>query len=119
MDRAFELYQECLKKKIPLHVTTYNHMINLTNLLKDNTEERKVLILNFYTTMAENGVKPDVGTLNAALKCASMFPQQAITKAFALSLLTEFKKIGVEPSLATYYYLLLIFCRQSEYPDES
>lgn len=90
-------------------------MIQLSNLLKDNSEERKVVILNFFKTMDQNGVKPNVGTLNAALKCVSLFPQQDIAKAFSLSLLAEFKSIKVEPSLTTYYYLLLIFCRESEY----
>lgn len=104
-----------MDNKIPISVTTYNQLIQIVPILKDNNEERKVTLLSFLQDMAKSGVKPNVGTLNAALKCVSTFSIQGTAKELALSLIAEFKTIDIEPCLASYYYILLIFCRPSKY----
>lgn len=116
-DKAWQLYQDCLTKNIPLSVTTYNYIIQLTPLLKDKVPEHKVLILTLLQNMAKDGVKPNLGTLNATLKSISTFSSQGAAKELALSLIAEFESLGIEPGLAAYYYILLIFCRESKYVD--
>ena len=116
-DKAWELYNECLSKNIPLALRTYNNVLLLVSLIKDNNADRRVLIETILQHMVKNGVKPDVLTLNAVLKGLAGWQSQSAAKALALSLLTEFKSADIEPSLATYYYLLSIFCRPRKYID--
>lgn len=109
------MYEECLQKNIPLSTTTYNYILQVVPTLKDSNEERKLLLTTVLRNMAKNKVMPNIGTLNSALKSLATFTNQLIAKEFSLSLIADFKSINVQPSLASYYYLLLIFCRQSKY----
>ncbi|XP_001605541.1 protein PTCD3 homolog, mitochondrial [Nasonia vitripennis] len=113
VDRAWQLYNECLDTNIPLAIHSYNSMLHLVPLLKDNNEDRKIMIQTILQNMVKNGIKPNIGTLNAALKSASLLQTQGIAKDLTQSLLAEFKSIGVEPCLASYYYVLLTFCREN------
>ncbi|XP_014206559.1 protein PTCD3 homolog, mitochondrial [Copidosoma floridanum] len=117
VDKAWSLYNECVQKRIPLATSTYNHVITLVPVLKDNNEDRKILLTSLLQAMTKNGVKPNIGTLNAVLKSLSTFTVQLMAKEFSLSLLAEFKSININPSLASYYYLLLIFCRPTGTPS--
>lgn len=95
-------------------ISSYNAIIHLVSLLKDNNEDRKILIQAILQNMAKIGVKPNIGTLNAALKSTSLLQTQGMAKDLTLSLLAEFKSIGIKPCLASYYYVLLTFCRESK-----
>ncbi|KAJ8681671.1 hypothetical protein QAD02_017463 [Eretmocerus hayati] len=117
VDLALELYQECQDKNIPLDVTTYNSLIEITHILKDKSDEQKLMIQKFFATMAQKNVKPNVNTLNAALKCVSHLGNPSDHQDFALNVLGEFKFLGIEPSLATYYYLLKIYYDRNAPPS--
>lgn len=60
--------------------------------------------------MNQYGVSPNLGTLNAILEDISTMSVNKNSKKTALSVLAEFKTMGIEPSLASYYFLLRIFC---------
>ena len=64
--------------------------------------------------MAHAGLKPNVRSLNATLQSVSRIPISRVAREKALKLMSDFKSIGVNPSLATYYFLLKIFCRESK-----
>ena len=104
------MYCKCLDEKIPLCLTTYNHIISLVHLLKDGDDERNVLLINVLKDIAKAGLKPNVKTLTAALKCVSYMSSN---KNLALSLLAEFKTLNIVPNLGSYYYLLKTFCHGS------
>lgn len=54
--------------------------------------------------MAKNQIKPDIRTMNAALE-SLFFMENFFKKGNAVSqIISEFKSIGIEPSLGTYYY---------------
>jgi len=65
--------------------------------------------------MNEAGIIPNIGTLNAAMEstCVTGNPKEA--KKHALQVLSEFKSIGIEPSLGTYVHIMNLFCRERKY----
>lgn len=63
--------------------------------------------------MVHVGVKPNVRTLNSILESVSRIPIYRMARERALQVLADFKTIGVTPSLGSYYFLLKIFCRES------
>jgi pentatricopeptide repeat domain-containing protein 3 len=64
--------------------------------------------------MAKQNLVPNIGTLNAVLEAISNMGSQKHVKTYALRALAELKHVGVEPSLASYYFLLITFCKESE-----
>jgi len=61
--------------------------------------------------MNTSKVTPNLGTLNAILDMITSASGLSQTKTFALRLIAEFKQLNIKPSLASYYHLLNIFCR--------
>ncbi|KAK7484424.1 hypothetical protein BaRGS_00024309 [Batillaria attramentaria] len=64
--------------------------------------------------MQLNGVRPDLATFNAVLYSLSRMVTFRRAPNLALQTLTEMKNVGIEPSLASWKYLLAVF-----YPNES
>lgn len=59
--------------------------------------------------MNERRIPVDLGTLNAALKFLSNVSRLVKTEESVLPLLAEFKRLKIEPSLGSYYYILKHF----------
>lgn len=112
VQQAWKLYQETQEKGIPLDVDTYNSLLRIVCYLKDSSEMRWTLTEELLTNMHRQGVRPNLGTLNATLETLSRLGSWREAKKLALQVLAEMKGLGVEPSLASYYYLLVIFCRE-------
>ena len=55
-----------------------------------------------------------MGVLNGVLAAISSLGNHRNAKSLALETLAEFKKVGVEPSLASYYFVLIIHCKESK-----
>lgn len=81
--------------------------------MKDSNEDCKTLLINLLQEMDENNIKPTIRTMNSVLRNISIFSHQQFSKVFALQIIADFRFINVEPSLASYYFLLLTFCRKS------
>jgi pentatricopeptide repeat domain-containing protein 3 len=64
--------------------------------------------------MSKQNIAPNVGTLNAVLEAVSNMGPQKHVKTYALRALSELRRVGVQPSLASYYFLLITFCKESE-----
>ncbi|XP_022230990.2 protein PTCD3 homolog, mitochondrial [Drosophila obscura] len=111
-ERAYALLQEAGEKQIQLDTNTFNSIIQIISFLKDNAEQRWQLCTELLQQMSEQKLRPDLGTLNAVLQCISTFGNFKLARTSALKVLPEFKQLGVSPSLGTYYYLLIIFCRE-------
>lgn len=118
---ALALYERCKEADIPLNVTTYNYVFKSISLMHFQDDKQRItLTLDILKSMNEKGVKPNVRTLNAALKFVSGV-EGPTTFANVQMLIAEFKRIGVECSLASYYYALLAinskdtkFCQKFE-----
>nr|CAD7201210.1 unnamed protein product [Timema douglasi] len=112
VDRAWQLFEEMNHKGIPLTTEAYNSLIRVTSYLREGMEQRWRLVEELLVAMAKQGLQPNVGTLNSALENVSTMGLQRQAKTYALRTLAEFRKIGVEPSLASYYFLLNTFCKE-------
>ncbi|XP_005177751.1 small ribosomal subunit protein mS39 [Musca domestica] len=111
-DRAYALFQEALEKQLQLDTATYNSIINNVNFLKETPDQKWELCKDLLQQMKQQQLKPDLGTLNGLLECISSFGNYKMGRTCALQVLSEFKKLGVELSLGSYYYVLIIFCRE-------
>lgn len=112
-EKGFLLFETALKDQVPLSVDTYNAVISITNFLaeRDMRWEKLVSVLK---TMSDHQVTPNLGTLNAALGTVSTISSNKQVRHWALSILAEFRRFPhIQPSLATWYYLLKIFCRDN------
>lgn len=112
VERAWALYQEALEKDLPVDAATYNSIIQVANFLKESGDMRWQLVQEILATMAARKVRPNQGTLNAVLSLISTIGGFRQARANALQTLAEFRALGVVPTLATWYYLLSIFCRE-------
>ncbi|KAH0560601.1 hypothetical protein KQX54_006230, partial [Cotesia glomerata] len=110
-ERAWQLSEEADRLNIPLTIEAYNYIISLATAITDNGSERKKIVLNTMKKIKELGLEPNIGTLNSALKVTSRMNRNNAEE-FCRLLFGEFKSIGIEPSLASYYYALKTFYRK-------
>ncbi|EDW84344.2 uncharacterized protein Dwil_GK13197 [Drosophila willistoni] len=111
-ERAYALLQEAGEKEIILDTNTFNAVIQIVSLLKDTAEQRWQLTQDLLQQMAKQQLIPNLGTLNALLECISTFGNFKLARQTSLQVLAEFKELNVSLSLGSYYYLLIIFCRE-------
>ncbi|CAD6215537.1 GSCOCG00000346001-RA-CDS [Cotesia congregata] len=110
-ERAWQLSEEADRLNIPLTIEAYNYIISLATTITDNGSERRKIVLNTMGKIKEQGLEPNIGTLNSALKVTSRMNRNNAEE-FCRLLFGEFKSIGIEPSLASYYYALKAFYRK-------
>lgn len=63
--------------------------------------------------MSNSGVPMNLGTLNSILNVLTTMATNSESKKYALKTIAEAKEFDIEPCLASYYYLLQIFCSDS------
>ncbi|XP_030693311.1 small ribosomal subunit protein mS39 isoform X1 [Globicephala melas] len=114
--QALNLYTELLNNRLRADVHTFNSLIEATAFMaNEKSEEKWNNILDLLKQMVAQNVKPNLQTFNTILKCLRRF--HAIGKLPALQTLREMKAIGIEPSLATYHYIIQLFY-QHENPSK-
>lgn len=112
VDRAWQLYQESREKGLPICTNTYNSLIQVASFLKEGYDLRWKLVQDLLTSMAHEGLKPNTATLNAVLETLSTMSGYKFTKKYVLQTLVEFKNLGVEPTLGSWYFVLITYCRE-------
>jgi len=110
VEKAYAIFQDCLANNIQLDVDSFNSILNVARFIKENADMRWTLMLDLLKTMNEKGISPNLGTLNACLNSISEMGTKN-AKEYTIQIMTEFKNIGIEPSLASYYHILHTFCR--------
>ncbi|XP_014413789.2 pentatricopeptide repeat domain-containing protein 3, mitochondrial isoform X1 [Camelus ferus] len=106
--QALNLYTELLNNRLRADVHTFNSLIEATALVaNEKFEEKWNNILDLLKQMVAQNVKPNLQTFNTILKCLRRF--YAFGKVPALQTLREMNAIGIEPSLATYHYVIQLF----------
>uniref|UniRef100_A0A8D1W526 Small ribosomal subunit protein mS39 n=1 Tax=Sus scrofa TaxID=9823 RepID=A0A8D1W526_PIG len=114
--QALNLYTVLLNNRLRADVYTFNSLIEATALVvNEKFEEKWNNILDLLKQMVTQNVKPNLQTFNTILKCLRRF--YAFGKLPALQTLREMKAIGIEPSLATYHYVIQLFY-QHESPSK-
>ncbi|KAK9871049.1 hypothetical protein WA026_010007 [Henosepilachna vigintioctopunctata] len=111
VDRATQLFEEAKQKGFILNVETYNAILEAGTLLKENNDMRWSYIISILTEMNDKKLKPNLGTLNSILYCLKSMANK-FSKEYALKVLSEFEGLGIQPSLATWTFVLQIFCRE-------
>lgn len=101
-----------MEKQLLLDTETYNAIISNVNFLKENADQRWDMCKELLRQMKQQQLKPNLATMNSLLKCISTFGNHKLARNSALQVLAEFKNLGISPSLGTYYYVLIIFCRE-------
>lgn len=69
--------------------------------------------------MSTNKIKPNLGTMNAVLEVLSNMPTHKNSKQYSLATIAEFRQLGIEPSLASYYFMLRLFTKDRKFPCSS
>lgn len=111
-EKAWHLFETAQKEQVPLHVETYNAMILATNFLAERDAKWEKLN-GLLKTMNDNQITPNLITLNNSLATVSSTMNRQV-RSWALSLLAEFRRFPhIQPSLATWYFMLVIFCRDN------
>ncbi|XP_065564932.1 small ribosomal subunit protein mS39-like isoform X2 [Artemia franciscana] len=106
--RAWNLYNEMRENKLTISTEAYNSIISVVPILKEEANLRWELLEEVLRNMVEDGVAPNLGTLNAILSALSKVSLFRISLSRSLSALTEFRSLGIEPCLASFYHLLNI-----------
>jgi pentatricopeptide repeat domain-containing protein 3 len=111
VDRAYQLFEETKQKNIVLNTNTFNSLIYVVNAVKEHFELRWNLVVDLLSQMKAANLSPNLGTLNSVLYVLSYIGNSGLAKQYTLKTLSEFKNLGIEPSLASWYYVLLTFCK--------
>ncbi|KAB0802204.1 hypothetical protein PPYR_04390 [Photinus pyralis] len=112
IDRSAQLFEEAQNKGLVLSADTFNAIISVSDFLKEGYDHRWKFILETLSLMSMAKVKPNLGTLNSVLKILSTMGTGKVVKQHVLRTLSEFRALGIEPSLASWYYVLISFCKE-------
>ncbi|GBL93235.1 Protein PTCD3, mitochondrial [Araneus ventricosus] len=108
-DRALSLFAEMKDKGLPGTVEVYNSLISISSLIQEAPQLRFDYVQQLLGNMTSDGLQPNLYTMNAILES---FVQGRWRKSmpYSLSVLAEMRRLKIEPSVGTYYLLLMIFC---------
>lgn len=109
VDRAWKLFEECKQKGIELNVNIYNLFLTKATFLRESHEMAWQLTIELLTEMKSLGIRPNLDTMNNILLSIEFFQNHRNSKMNALSVVAEFKLLGIEPSLASFGRLIRIF----------
>lgn len=118
VDRAWQLFEEAQQKGIIVNTDTYNSLIGVAHYLKEGYEQRWEFVVNLLSDLNKAELRPNLGTLNAVLQVLSTMGTGKLTKSYTLKVLKEFKGLGIEPCLTSWYYVLITFCKESKFTDK-
>ncbi|CAN7988894.1 unnamed protein product, partial [Ixodes hexagonus] len=117
VDKAYELFKEMQSKGLTPPIEVYNGLLSLVPFLREGYDNRWDLANELMRGIENDGLRPDITTMNNVLEIISRFGASPSARKYALQTFSEMKHIGIEPSLASYYYLLVIFCKTRGTPS--
>lgn len=107
------LFDEAIEKQVPLDIEVYNYAMKAGMEPKIPLEMRWNTAMDFLSKINERQLKPNVNTLNCVLYALNGNGPFELLRRYTLQTLAEFKNVGVEPSLGSWYLVLKIFCRDN------
>lgn len=112
IEKAWALFQEALDKNLQLDVNTYNAILQNVFFIKESSEMRWEQTQEILQLMVKNQIKPNLETFNSILFTISTIGINKLARNYALKTLAEMKFLNITPSLGSWYYILIIFCRE-------
>ncbi|KAL4130829.1 hypothetical protein QTP88_008208 [Uroleucon formosanum] len=109
-EEAYNLYKEANEKGFVLSINAYNSAIKTAIYVKEGADHKWLHIQEILTQMHNSGVSMNLYTLNSILSVLTTMATNSESKKYALKTIAEAKQFDIEPCLASYYYLLQIFC---------
>ncbi|XP_060867509.1 small ribosomal subunit protein mS39 [Metopolophium dirhodum] len=109
-EEAYNLYKEANEKGFILSINAYNSAIKTAIYVKEGADHKWLHIQEILTQMYNSGVPMNLWTLNSILNVLTTMTTNSESKKYALKTIAEAKQFDIEPCLASYYYLLQIFC---------
>ncbi|CAH0397568.1 unnamed protein product [Chilo suppressalis] len=110
--RAHMLCQEAIEQGIPLSTSTFNGLLGCIGFLKEGTSLRVEALKQLLAQMEEQGLTPNEETLTSCLRSISAWGGGKILQQLAQQIIIEFRKLGIQPGLSAYYYLLCLYCKE-------
>ncbi|XP_017796576.1 PREDICTED: protein PTCD3 homolog, mitochondrial [Habropoda laboriosa] len=108
-ENAWQIFNKCSEADVPLNVTSYNSALLAIPAIMGKKNASKIQhVYDILRVMNKKGVKPNVKTLNAALRVFVQPPLENCSK-YVKKILVEYKRLNIQFSLATYYYIILPF----------
>nr|XP_037281139.1 protein PTCD3 homolog, mitochondrial-like [Rhipicephalus microplus] len=117
VDKAYELFQEMTSKGMTPPLEVYNSLLSVVPFLRESYDSRWELAKEIMQGIERNQLKPNITTMNTALEIVSRFGASPSARKYALQIFSEMKHLGIEPCLASYYYLLVIYCKTRGAPS--
>ncbi|CAH2237241.1 jg11211 [Pararge aegeria aegeria] len=111
-ERAHVFAQEAREKGIQLSTTVYNSLLGCVGFLKEGVNLRIEALKGLLHEMNEQGLSPNSETMSACLRSISSWGGGKMLQTTALQIVSEFRLLGIEPTLSAYYYLLCLFCKE-------
>lgn len=110
-DRAKKMWDEMVNLGFKPELDTYNHMISIASFVMESSQKQWEYVEELLRQMASEGLRPDTSTLTAVMHAIQTFGAWRLSREKALASWREFRRLGVQPSLASYYCLLSVFYR--------
>ncbi|XP_039275345.1 protein PTCD3 homolog, mitochondrial [Nilaparvata lugens] len=117
LEVAWRYFEQAKSQGVTLSSGVYNGLIRNAIFVKEDCEARWALIMELLKELNDNKVLPNVGTLNSVMEALADMANYTATREIALRVMADFKRININPSLATYYHLLKLFCRDKSRPN--
>ncbi|CAG4941282.1 unnamed protein product [Colias eurytheme] len=111
-ERAHALAQEAIENGILLSTDVYNSLLSCVGFLKEGTALRIDAMKSLLAQMNEQGLTPNKETLTSCLKSISAWGGGKALQTFALQIVSEMRKLNIQPGLGAYYHLLCLFCKE-------
>uniref|UniRef100_T1HBK0 Small ribosomal subunit protein mS39 n=1 Tax=Rhodnius prolixus TaxID=13249 RepID=T1HBK0_RHOPR len=109
IDQGWKLYEQARANGIKLNTLTYNNLLAKICFLMESHPMVMENIEKLLKEMDQEGIRPNLDTLNSVLETLSNMSSYKNAKTFATQLLAEFKMLGITPSLASFYHLINLF----------
>lgn len=99
-----------------MNARVYNHLIQTISWQVKAGHERVRIMKELLQEMNNANIRADVQTMNACLKTVTLLQENSLIQGTINSLFQEFKFLGVEPCLSTYYLVLKALYKPGRFP---
>ncbi|KAM9329483.1 small ribosomal subunit protein mS39 [Gastrophryne carolinensis] len=103
--KAFDMYTDLLNNRLTGDVYTFNALILAAPKMRTDSREKWALIVDLLNQMIQQKVQPNLYTFNSIISSL----KRTGLKGMAIQTVNEMKALNIEPSLATFHHLLMVF----------